>query len=296
MFNFSKLKKKPMTNDKEAVDATKILESDPTVDSEEEIETALSIPEEWNMANEDRYVYAFHNSQSPKLKINQISIYGMELTQLRNKSVIATGLLRNTVAKEIKFENATILLLDSDKQVLARKEFDLTDLGSIPPNSARPWKFVFSPDDLVKNAEIPAYDWSLAFEMKKKHQLDLDEAWEKSIAEETKSNLEEIVANAAPLKPGEVNFMGVKALQQEDRNVAVTILIRNGSTQNVTLQSLPLGLRDGSGEEVAKGSFQLDNLVIKANTSKPWTFIFPASMVTKENIDLSKWQAYPIQS
>ena len=46
-------------------------------------------------------------------------------------------------------------------------------------------------------------------------------------------------------------------------------------------------------KSIAKGGFNLDQLEVKANTSKPWTFIFPKELLLKENMDLSKWKAYP---
>ncbi|WP_085991041.1 accessory Sec system S-layer assembly protein [Oceanobacillus senegalensis] len=293
MLGFPKKKKKK--KQEESIDANEYLQSQTESSNTEELETELSVPSDWKMPNEERYVFAFHNSQSPKLRINQISIYGTELNKLKNKGFVANGLIRNTVPKNIKFSKTTILLLGPDKEIIAKKEFDLEKAGTIPANSARPWKFIFNKDDLLKDVEEIPSEWSLAFELKKKHQLDLEESWEKSIADETKSNLEKIVQHAKPLKPGEVNFMGVQAKQHDNGELAVTILIRNGSEKNITLQQIPLGIKDASEEEIARGGFKLDNFTVKANTSKPWTFIFPASMIKKEDIDLSKWQVYPIQ-
>ncbi|MGJ9458128.1 accessory Sec system S-layer assembly protein [Oceanobacillus sp. CF4.6] len=293
MFRFLKQKKE---ENKHSVNAGEFLNSEENEPPDEMIKTELSILPNWKIRNEDRYVYAFHNNESPKLKVNQISIYGMELKKLKNNNLIVTALIKNTVKKSIHFNNTTILLLDGNKNIIAKKEFNLKELGAIPPNGARPWKFTFNKDDLIaKGTEIDTSSWSLAFEIKKKHRLELEESWEKSIAENTKASLEEIVANAAPLKSGEVNFMGVQAKQNEKSELAVTILIRNGSHKNVTLKQLPLGLKDASGEEVTKGGFELKDFTVKANTSKPWTFIFPESMITKEEIDLSKWQVYPIK-
>ncbi|WP_106496179.1 accessory Sec system S-layer assembly protein [Lentibacillus sp. Marseille-P4043] len=288
-------KKKQADNEEESI----VVDQD-FLDNEEAdtdtVETELSIPESWSVKNEERYVYAFHNNQSPKLKRNQVSIYGIELNKLKNNGYVATALIKNTVQKEIQFNETTILLLGPDNEVVARKEFDLSRVGKIPANGARPWKFNFTPQDIVTKTDLPKSEWKLAFELKKKHQLDLDESWEKSIAEETKANLEKIVANAAPLKPGEVNFMGISAKYNDNNDLAVTILIRNGSRKNMTLEQIPLAFKDASEEIVAKGAFKLEDFVIKANTSKPWTFIFPASLIKKEDIDLSKWQVYPIQN
>ncbi|WP_047985157.1 accessory Sec system S-layer assembly protein [Ornithinibacillus californiensis] len=292
MLGFSRNKK---GKNGKAVDANALLDVENVEETDEEVETTLSIPENWNVTNEDRYIYAFHNNEAPKLKVNQISIYGMELTMAPNKTLTATGLIRSSVVKEVQFGKTTILLLGPDNEIIARKEFELGRLGSIPSKSARPWKFTFNKSDLVKDIDSPPSDWTLAFELKPKHQLDLEESWEKSIAEEAKTALAQIVNNAPPLKPGEVNFMGVNAKRNDNGDLAVTLLIRNGSDKNVTFQQIPLGVKDASGNEIVQGSFKVDNLIIKSNTSKPWTFIFPKSMLKEDIINLSSWQAYPIQ-
>lgn len=259
------------------------------------IETTLSIPKDWNLTDEERYVYAFHNSESPKLKVNQISIYSMELIENVDESIRITGLIRSTVTRPITFDKTTILLLDGTEEVIARKEFDLSKLGELPQNSARPWDFVYTKADFVKQVDELPKEWKLAFKLESKHRLDLEESWEKALDERTKKQLEKIVEKAAPLKKDEVNFLGFSAQQKDNGDLTVSILIRNGSDKNISIQKVPLGVKDASDEEIARGSFTLNDLTVKANTSKPWTFIFPKSMIKKDNLDLSRWVAYPIQ-
>lgn len=293
MFGRKKGKKQEEEN---AISLEEAMENVDNTQTDEEFETELSIPEDWNVKTEERYVYAFHNSESPKLKANQISIYGVELSRMMNKGYNASALIRSTVQKPISFGNTTILLLGPNKEVVGRKEFDLSKIGTLPPNSARPYKFNFMPQDIVKNMELKEDDWTLAFELKKKHQLDLPESWKNSIDEKAKASLEKIVSSAAPLKAGEVNFMGISANQKENKDLVVTILIRNGSDKNISFQQIPLAFKDASNEVIAKGAFKLDDFEVKSNTSKPWTFIFPAAMLEKEDLDLSRWQVYPIKN
>ena len=180
---------------------------------------------------------------------------------------------------------------------LARKSFDLRVLGTIPAESSVPWVFVFEKES-VQAEEIPQTDWKLAFELKKEkgpHTLDLEESWEKSLADTDKEKLAELVKKITPPKPGEVNFMGIQARIDNDGALHTTLLIRNGSEKNMKLEQIPLIIEDASGEVIAKGGFVLDNFEVKANTSKPWTFIFPKELLLKEDIDLSRWKAYPPQ-
>ena len=77
--------------------------------------------------------------------------------------------------------------------------------------------FVFE-EESVHAKEIPQTDWKLAFELEKPkapHSLDLEESWEKSLAEGGKEKLEQLVKNITPPKPGEINFMGIQAQLDE---------------------------------------------------------------------------------
>jgi len=290
-----KLKKNKEKQQEKAVDAEEILAKEDT-ETADEFETSVYIPNGWDVTDEERYVYAFHNTESPKLKKNQISIYSMEMLEQPDGGAVITALVRNSVDQPIKFEDPTILLLGPDKEMIARKKFDLSVLGDIPAFKAVPWKFVFEGSDLEADATLPSGDWMLAFELKKEHQLDLDKTWEESIAEDTRTALEQIVADAPELKPGELNFMGLEAQKKDTGDLVVTFLIRNGTDKNVNIEQLPMGVKDATDEEIARGVFKLEDFTVRANTSKPWSFIFPASMVSKEDPDLSRWHLYALQN
>ncbi|MGQ0514496.1 SLAP domain-containing protein [Bacillus sp. D-CC] len=89
----------------------------------------------------------------------------------------------------------------------------------------------------------------------------------------------------------EMNFLGLQAARKENGDLHTTLLIRNGCKDNIQLEQLPLHIEDATGAVVVKGAFTLPNLEIKANTTKPWSFVFPASSILKEDMDLSSWKA-----
>lgn len=296
MFKFFTGKKKERDKDEVISAEEAIIEAEAADESDDERETTLSIPDDWDITEEERYVYSFHNSQSPKLKSNQISIYSMELMENLDGSIRITGLIRSTVPNPIQFGETTIVLLDAEEEILARKEFDLSELGHLPPNSARPWNFMFAKSDFEKDIEEMPEDWQLAFQLKPKHRLELEPSWEEALSEKAKEQLERIVEQAKPLGENEINFLGFNAQRRENGDLVINLLIRNGSNKGITIQNIPIGIKDATGEVVAKGSFKLDDLTINAHTSKPWTFIFPTAMLTKDEIDLSSWSAYLIQN
>jgi accessory Sec system S-layer assembly protein len=285
-------KKKKKSGEDSAVSAQELV-SETDVANDEEIETELSLHPSWNLPLEQQYVLRFLNNELKPLKPNQISLSGIDLAR-ETDYVIVSAFVRHSLSKPIKLEKATLLLLSPDNKIIARKQFDLEELGEIPAKSSRPWHFIFE-NSILKTDEIPNEGWKLAFELKPQHRLDLEESWEQSLSDEDKEKLRQLVAQLEPPKPGEVNFLGLQAKLTEEHELHVTVFIRNGSEQNIQIQQLPLQVEDASGEVIARGGFTLDHFEVKANTTKPWTFIFPKELVQKTSPDLSKWKVYPIQ-
>jgi accessory Sec system S-layer assembly protein len=261
-------------------------------DNEKPTKTGLSLHPEARLSQEDHYYFQFLQNDLPDLKANQVSIAGIDLKK-NEDSLLVTAFVRNSLSKGIKLAHTHLLLVGPAGERIAREEFDLSLLGEIPAASSRPWQFTFPLASVENREEIPVSGWKLAFELISPHKLDLEESWKKSMANEDVSKLDRYVRSIKAPKPGEVNFMGLKS-KVEEGTLHITLLIRNGSQKDITLQQLPLVVEDASGAVVAKGGFTLDDFKVKANTSKPWTFIFPETLVEGEP-DLSKWKAYPLQ-
>lgn len=264
------------------------------------VQTSLSIHPDWDLSMQEQYVYRFHHQQLSDLQPNQLQISGFKLEEFEEFFSIS-AFIRSSLPKAIKFELLNLLVLDENKKVLARETFDMERFGELPGNSARPWRFIFENETKETDEPMPTEGWTIAFELKKReedledkeHSLELDASWEQSITQEQKKHLMELLNKIPPLKQNEVNFMGIEAKVNPENNLVVTLLIRNGSLKNVQIEQLPLVVEDASGEVVAKGVFKLDNFQVSANTSKPWTFIFPSHLLLKENPDLSQWRVYP---
>ncbi|MFC0414244.1 accessory Sec system S-layer assembly protein [Cytobacillus solani] len=267
-------------------------------DNEEGIKTELSYHPEWDLSVQEKYVFQYNHQKLPTLQPNQIAINGINLYEYDGGFVI-TAFLRSSLPKPVSFEVIDLVIVNGDNERLARKSFEMDLFGELPPNSCRPWRFLFENDNKLVD-EIPKNNWKVVFELKQKAPdvlpLDLEDSWKEAFSDEQKQHLEDIVKNLPPLREGEVNFMGLEAKMIEGRGLAATLLIRNASNRSITIENLPLVFEDASGEAVAQAGFQLNNLEIKSQTCKPWTFVFPESAITKENLDLSKWKTYVPQN
>jgi accessory Sec system S-layer assembly protein len=267
-------------------------EKDENVPSDEEmVSTTLSFHPNMQISAEDSYYFQFLHNQLPTLKPNQLALSGVELKQVGELWVVV-AFVRNSLTKGIQLTPTSLSLLGPNGEKLGSKVFDLGELGGLPPKTSRPWQFVFNPSDLSVET-LPKEGWTLAFELTQRHRLDLAESWENHLSQEDKNRLAKHVDSLEPPSVGEVNLAGITGQVNEDGNIVITLFIRNGNHFDIHLEQLPLFIEDASGDVVAKGVFKLHDFTIQANSSKPWTFIFPKEMLTKDVIDLSKWRAYP---
>ncbi|MCY9005297.1 SLAP domain-containing protein [Peribacillus frigoritolerans] len=146
--------------DNAASDVPKLADQDDT------LHTVLMFHREWDISKQEEYVYKFHHQRLPALKLNQISISGIKLTRVED-DVIIVAFLRNSIDKAVSFDIVDLLLVDGDGKLLAKKTFDLTELGEIPALSSMPWRFLFEEGDMLAES-IPDEGWKIAFEWKRK--------------------------------------------------------------------------------------------------------------------------------
>jgi len=266
-------------------------EEEATATEADGILTKLVFHPSQNYSTPQTYVLKFHHEQLPSLKPNQLSISGIRLVQLKDKSVIE-AFIRNTLDQQVHIPMLDLVVLNEEGQSLAKKSFDMAEIGAIPARSSMPWKFSFEKGDLLVD-EIPSEGWKIAFELKlqpKEHALDLEPSWEEQLSSEQRVHLEKVVAGLPKLGKTQVNLMGLEAKQNDDESLVVSILIRNGNTKSINIEQIPLMVEDAKGDKVCQGSFALENFEVKANTTKPWTFIFPEPLIMKKDADLSRWK------
>lgn len=288
---FSFFKKTEKTGTDSTIDSQEILKDINTASGDEEIETTLSLHPEWNVPQEQDYVFRFLANELEPLQPNQISLSGIDIdVEPANDSWLVKAFFRSSLDQEITVGTVELMLLDEKGKTLASQEFDLSELGAIPARSARPWIFVFTKENILTE-QSPGENWKLVFNVQSliPHKLELEPAWEESLTTEQKESLEKVLDTLPKLKPREVNISGFQVKTQEDGSIATSVFIRNGHSTQINIEKLPLELLDAGGNLVAQGTFNLAPLSVKANTTKPWTFIYPKELVQIEEPDLSRW-------
>ncbi len=288
---FSMFKKTEKTGKDSTIGSEELMAGTGGQSGDEDIETALSLHPSWQLPQEQEYVFRFLANELEPLKPNQISLSGIDIdVEPATGDFLVKAFFRSSLDQAITVGDVELMLLDEEGKTIGSQQFDLNELGEIQPRSARPWVFVFTKDNLFVE-EPPKENWKLAFNVQSMvpHKLELEESWEQGLPAEQKKALEEVVSNLPKLKPREVNIAGFQAVKQDDGSIAASVFIRNGHSKQINIEKLPLELIDASGEVVASGSFDIGSLPVNANTTKPWTFIYPQEMVTNENPNFSRW-------
>jgi accessory Sec system S-layer assembly protein len=293
MLSFFKKRNQKKQGSDSVVSSEELLGGNATgASSEQSVSTELHFTSNVNITQEDRYYFQFLHNELPPLKLNQIALAGIELKQEGTQWQVV-AFIRNSVINGIQFSHMPLTLIGPEGDKLGQKTFDLSVLGELPGNTSTPWMFTFDQSDLL-TSEVPAEGWKLAFEIRPPHRLDLDKNWEQQLPQAEKEHLRKLAEDTLPPpKVGEVNFAGVQVQLADTGQLQTTVLIRNGNQFDINIQKIPLFVEDANGQVVAKGSFELKDFGVKAHASKPWTFIFPSEMVTKEAMDLSRWKVYP---
>lgn len=263
----------------------------PDEPADDTVETKMYYPDYWDLTTKDRYVYQYYHRKLPKLKKGQISISGMKFLEVDGEMVVE-AFIRNTVPKAVKIQAVDLVVYDENDQLAAKKRFSLDQLGELPPFSCTPCRFLFLAEDRVSEAAV-SDKWKILFEMKtdsKEEVLDLDPSWEEKITQENKHHFETLLKNLPPLGPKEVNLYGAELNFLDNQSLQAIILIRNGTSQNMRLDQLPLTVEDADGDIVCQGLFKLPPLTVKPRAAKPWVFVFPPDLTLKKEADLSKWR------
>nr|WP_106783694.1 accessory Sec system S-layer assembly protein [Lysinibacillus timonensis] len=292
LFDF--FKKTDKVGQDSAIDSSKLTGNTEETNNESKVTTKLSYHPDWDVPQEQKYIFNFLANELEPLLPNQLSLAAIDIdVDPFDGAWNVKAFFRNSLPNTIELGEMGLLIIDKDGRQVASQKFDFKEIGTLPPESARPWVFRFDRKHIhVKDK--PEDGWKIAFNLValRGHQLELDETWKKQLSQEQIELLEKAVKEMPKLSDTEVNFTGFQLKLQDNQNLVVSLFIRNGNDRAINIEQLPLEIVDANGKQVAKGYFRLDPaLSVQPNSTKPWTFIFPAENVKAEGADLTRWSA-----
>lgn len=224
----------------------------------------------------------------PTMKGNQLNLTIAEIEITDSEDIKVHAFVRSTVEKPIDLQTTKLFLVNPDSKIIAEKTEDFFNIGTLKPNTSTIYSIEFPIKNLNTFNVNEMKNWTLAFEYNVKHRIDYSDLDESKISESTKNTLNNIVKEV-PLHENELSFMGFDAKIDEEKNLHVNLLIRNGTKDNLDIKQLPLKFYDASNKLSAQGTFKMNEVSVLSNTSKPITLVFPSTSILKEELDLSHW-------
>lgn len=226
--------------------------------------------------------------QLPLMIESSLNITGIKLAKNKSEEIIVQVFVQSTLPKAVYIEGYPVVLLDKNNKVVARKREKFEGLGEFAPNTAKLWEIKFSKEQIEQYNFENLEKWTVAFEKNLQHRLDLTGLDESKISKETKDFLKEVIDKKDFTEEG-LTLTGLSANKSDSGQVNVTLLISNSTQRNLEIKQLPLKLFDAKDILTAQGTFQMQDLIVQANTSKPISIVFPPSSVLNKNMDLTSW-------
>lgn len=253
----------------------------------------LILDDKLSEADKEHYQSIF--GSLPPLEENRLNIMAVEIRMNQPNKILVTSIIRSTVKEEIKLKESTLSLVNEKMDLISEKIENFKNLEAIQPNTAQLYQIEFPNKKEIVYDFQEIKNWSLVFSKNLIHRVDFSDLDESKIPESTREYLQNI-ANEIPLTENELSFIGFSAQLDNQKNLHLNLLIRNGSNDSLDIKQLPLKFFDASGDLLAQGTFKMGGVTVLANTSKPISLVFPAKSILKDNIDLTTWSVQHIEA
>jgi SLAP domain-containing protein len=181
----------------------------------------------------------------------------------------------NGLPIQTNFEEIPFLLVDSEGKIIVQQIFDMSDVGIIPPNSARPCKIYFDKSNLLVD-KFPAEGCKLIVDKNIKAlntvQVHLENMTE-DISQVQVKKYESYLENLPLLRKGEVNISTYDINVLKDGSVCITLFIRNATLEKIKVEELPITIFDGEGNKIASEIFKIENIEVNPSKARLYNFM-----------------------
>ncbi|HZK84313.1 MAG TPA: SLAP domain-containing protein [Desulfosporosinus sp.] len=201
----------------------------------------------------------------------------------------------NGLSHKLKFDDIPLVLMDSDRRVLARQTFDGETIGEIVGGSTKACVVNFLPSNVFVQ-DIPEA-CQVCFEVPAKPTQSVQiryQEFPKNTDENQQLELGRILRELPPIKLGEINFSPLHAQLTSQNELLTTVIIRNSTDEKVRLEQMPIAVFDAQNAELARGLFTIEDLILEPFRAIVWAFNF-GSIISDKDIDISTWNIKVIQ-
>jgi SLAP domain-containing protein len=115
--------------------------------------------------------------------------------------------------------------------------------------------------------------------------LQFEAAWDKTIANQDREKIKQefIRVKENLSKEAKIQFTTLRHAVNHKGELLVIVLVHNTSNTDFTFYNQQIHYQT-NGQTIARNIFTIPRLVIKKETSMPWTFIFPKQQILSDEI------------
>ena len=233
--------------------------------------------------NSTKLLYGLPPVQEGQVTINNTGVSPSD------GALLVSFFISNGLNQKVKFESVPLVLIDSEKQVLARQLFDGDTIGEIAGGTAKACVVRFDESN-VYDQDIPE-ECQVCFDVPSEHSENTRiryQAMPDNLTESQEQELERVLAELSPMEPGEVNISPLQAQITSENDLMTTVIIRNATDKALNLEQISLAAFDAHRNEIARGQFDITELTIEPYKAILWTFDF-GFVGQDKDFDLSSW-------
>lgn len=280
---------------RETIDSKREVTSEVEKVEEKEFVPTLSIPESWNVSQEEQYVYQFYTQELGAVPLEQISVKGFDLTKdkLTNQITI-TAILVNGYTHDVLLGDTEVLVLSKENQVVAKEVLNLADLETLPGRSSRPWVFQFDESSILVDP-LPN-EWTLAFNLayEAKRTFLIERNLERQLPETVKDSIREVALSLPPFRSNEINSLGIHKERIENGDLYVMFLVNSGMNSPVDIPVMSFEINGPKGL-ICRTTLHLNDHSVPPRATKLFAATVPARLVNSMNDTEDNWHIHLIK-
>lgn len=199
--------------------------------------------------------------------------------------------IRNAFVQTVNFDKVPFVISDKDGNVIARKVFNLKEIGDIEPNTAKPYKFFFE-DEYILKKDFDCESLKIIFDGKIKCFRGIETKIEnlpEGINAAEYNKYDALLQKLSKLEENTVNMSAVELINADNGDIGITVIFRNGYKKDIDLNNVPITLYDKNNIVVASGVFKSTTFNVKALSASLYRLIFKADEITNDDYDISTW-------
>ncbi|MCK6259294.1 SLAP domain-containing protein [Fictibacillus sp. KIGAM418] len=110
-----------------------------------------------------------------------------------------------------------------------------------------------------------------------------ENSWDKAVADQDRETIEKVFQETCIPGEQETSFSMIRTALNYKGELLVTGVLHNYKQDRFTVEKKQLTYKE-EGRTIAESVFTIPQIVLEAETSMPWTFIFPVESIKNEPV------------